>query len=242
MSLMTQDTTTQFIEDPLAYAEYSVRNADVNRWPFRHAIIEGLFSDSYYRQLLDHFPAQEFFEPLNAYHPDRGAVFLTDRGDGTDDISKLPKENQIFWQQFVDCFATDRFRAALLETIGGPGCAERFRARTRSLVHLSLDRGGYKIDPHTDIDRKIVTAVIYLPEYGDRVVEPYGTSVLVERPDPVDDNEQRWDNYEIARTAKFRPNTLFTFERADHSWHGVQPVTRGIERRSIQYFVFADED
>ena len=235
------ELTDRYTEDPLAHAEYTLRTTTLQTWPFRHAVVEPVFPRWYYQQLITNFPEQSAFTPINEYHPDRGGLFLTDRGDGTTDLDRIEGDTHAFWTDFVDRFCTERFRRVLLETVAGPESAAANLSRTRSLVHLSLDQGGYKIDPHTDIDRKVVTAVIYLPDYGDERVAPYGTSVLVEKPGTTIENEQDWDRYEVARTASFAANTMFTFARADNSWHAVKPVEAGIERRSIQYFVFIDE-
>lgn len=230
-----------FAEVPSVHAEYVLRNAKVSTWPFRHAVVRPIFPAWYYQEMLSMFPADEAFKPLNKYHPDRGAVFLTDRGDGTDDLNTLEGGGRDFWKGFVESFGSDRFRAALLDRIGGESYVDRYLSRSRALVHLSLDRCGYQIAPHTDVAKKIVTAVFYLPDVGDFSNEAFGTSVLVQKPGAEQMNPQDWNRYDIAYTAPFLANTLFTFAVGTNSWHAVKPVDRPVRRRSIQYFVFLNE-
>lgn len=233
--------TADYSEVPSVHAEYVLRNAKVNTWPFRHAVVRPIFPAWYYEQLLANFPADEAFKPLNQYHPDRGAVFLSDRGDGTDDLGTLNASSGKFWKGFIESFGADRFRAALLDCIGGESFVDRYLSRSRALVHLSLDRCGYQIAPHTDVAKKIVTAVFYLPDVGDVSNEAFGTSVLVQKPGAEGMNPQDWNRYHNAYTAPFIANTLFTFAVGTNSWHAVKPVDKPVRRRSIQYFVFLND-
>ncbi len=230
-----------FSEVPSVHAEYVLRNAKVNTWPFRHAVVRPIFPAWYYQDMLANFPPDDAFKPLNKYHPDRGAVFLTDRGDGTDDLNTLDAACGDFWKGFIESFGTDRFRAALLDRIGGESYVDRYLSRSRALVHLSLDRCGYQIAPHTDVAKKIVTAVFYLPDVGDFSNEAFGTSVLVQKPGAEGMNAQDWNRYNIAYTAPFIANTLFTFAVGTNSWHAVKPVDKPVRRRSVQYFVFLND-
>jgi hypothetical protein len=230
-----------YTESPVVHAEYMLRGASVKSWPFAHAVVRPIFPAPYYDQLLAAFPEDGMFTPLNKYHPDRGALFLTDRGDGTDDLGRLPGEQRAFWSAFVGWFGSERFRRALLDVVGGANYAERYLSRSRSLIHLSLDKAGYQIAPHTDVAKKIITAVFYLPDHDDRSNEAFGTSVLVEKPGAGHLGPQEWAKYDVAYTAPFLANTVFTFAVGSNSWHAVKPVDRPTRRRSIQYFVLLDE-
>lgn len=237
----TTSVSGLYTESPMVHAEYMLRGASVKSWPFSHAVVRPVFPTAYYDQMLSNFPEDGHFTPLNKYHPDRGALFLTDRGDKTDDLGCLPGDQRAFWSAFVESFGSDRFRRALLDVIGGPNYADRYLSRSRSLIHLSLDKAGYQIAPHTDVAKKIITAVFYLPDHDDRSNEAFGTSVLVEKPGAAHLGPQEWEKYEVAYTAPFRANTVFTFAVGSNSWHAVKPVDRPTRRRSIQYFVLLDE-
>jgi len=226
----------------VACAEYALRNASINHWPFSHALIRPVMSAGYYREMVESFPEDDAFTPLSSFYPDRGAVYLTpDREDGNDDLSRLDPNQRAFWAEFVEMFGGERFRKVLLETLGGLELVESHLSRTHSLIHLSLDRVGYQIQPHTDIATKIVTAIFYLPE-DDAAVAKFGTSILVEREGKAGLDRRDWARYETAFTAPFLENTLFAFKVGDSSWHGVRPIDHPIRRRSVQFFVMLDFD
>ncbi|MCA9275538.1 MAG: hypothetical protein KDA29_05890 [Phycisphaerales bacterium] len=221
---------------------YTIRNSSMRPWPFPHRLVDGVFTDRFYERLLSMFPGDDAFVPLNEYHPDRGAVCLTaDKPGERDDRGNLENEQRAFWQQFVDSFGSQSFRETLLWSVGGPELVDSHLAITRSYIHLALDTKGYEIRPHTDISKKIVTALFYLPEPGDSSVLPFGTSVLREREDAQDLNPHDWERYDTVFTTRFSPNTMFTFKVGSDSWHGVKPVTTPVRRRSIQYFVMLND-
>ena len=221
---------------------YRIRNGTQRTWPFPHMLVEGIFSEPYYESMLNAFPEDGAFVPLNEYHPDRGAVCLTaDKEGERDDRGNLSEDQRRFWQEFVDVFGSTRFREALLMSLGGQELVDSHLPITRSYIHLALDTKGYEIRPHTDIAKKIVTALFYLPEPGDDSALPYGTTVLAEREDASHLDPHDWDRYDAVCTTRFAPNTMLTFRVGEHSWHGVKPVTTPVRRRSIQYFVMLDD-
>lgn len=247
MAELSVPTGTQNSEAPAALsaaanAEYQLRNTQTRVWPYPHTLVRPIVPGSYYREMISHFPEDDAFVQLNEYHPDRGAIFLTpDRNGASDDQHRLDDTQLRFWNDFVIAFSSDRFRAALLECMGGPELVRTHLSITRSLIHLSLDRKGYQIRPHTDVSKKIVTALFYLPDEFDDTLAPFGTSVLAQREHADHLDPHDWERYESVFTAPFVSNSMLAFRVGDCSWHGVHPVERTIRRRSIQYFVFLDD-
>ncbi len=248
MPAATQSTNAE-LEPPrqdassaAAHAEYQLRNTPGRAWPFAHTLIRPILPSAYYRQMIDAFPSDECFVPLNEYHPDRGAVFLTpDREDGTHDLGLLNETQHQFWTGFIEGFSSEAFRSALLGCLGGQSLIQSHLTTTRSLIHLSLDRKGYQIRPHTDVAKKIITALFYLPDPDDESLAAYGTSVLAERANATHLDPHNWDRYNTVFTAPYLPNSMFAFRVGSESWHGVHPVDRPIRRRSIQYFLILDQ-
>lgn len=235
-------STTLFDDSVRAAAEYNLRNKPIMRWPYSHTLVNSFFEKEYYCEMISAFPDDDAFTPLNKYHPDRGTVFLTpDRENGTDDLAQLDDHQREFWGCFVRMFGGGEFRRALLETLGGSGLVDSHFAQTRSLIHLSLDRKGYQIRPHTDVASKIVTALFYLPDEDDFEAAEFGTSVLVERNGSENSDPHDWSGYDTAFTAPFIANSMFAFRVGENSWHGVKPVSKPIRRRSIQYFVILND-
>lgn len=225
-----------------AHTEYLLRNTPARDWPFAHTLIRPIIPSAYYRQMIDAFPSDECFLPLNEYHPDRGAVFLTpDREGGTHDLGLLNETQRRFWAGFIEGFSSEPFRSALLGCLGGQELVRSHLENTRPMIHLSLDRKGYQIRPHTDVAQKIITALFYLPDPDDETLAAYGTSVLAQRGDTSHLDPHDWDRYNTVFTAPFVPNSMFAFRVGSDSWHGVHRVDRPIRRRSIQYFLILDQ-
>lgn len=242
MSTTLQQHKPQISSTGLMQSIYSIRNGTLRVWPYPHMLIPNVFTPHDYQHILDMFPNDGVFSPLNEYHPDRGAVYLTpETPGGRDDRGKLSEDQCAFWQGFLDQFGSQSFREALLWAVGGQSLVDSHLAITHSYIHLALDKKGYEIRPHTDISNKIVTALFYLPEPGDTSVLPFGTSVLREREYAQDLNPHDWDRYDTVFTTEFSPNTMFAFKVGPDSWHGVKPVTNPVRRRSIQYFVMLDD-
>lgn len=242
MSTTLEQQNTQISTQRLMQSVYSIRNGTLRAWPFPHMLIPNIFTAIDYQRILEMFPDDAAFTPLNEYHPDRGAVYLTpETPGGRDDRDKLSDDQRVFWDGFLNQFGSQPFREALLWGVGGQELVDSHLAMTRSYIHLALDKKGYEIRPHTDIAKKIVTALFYLPEPGDVSVLPFGTSVLREREDAQSLNPHDWDRYDTVFTTEFSPNTMFTFKVGPDSWHGVKPVTTPVRRRSIQYFVMLDD-
>jgi hypothetical protein len=232
-----------YAEHPGAHLRYVLSTTPTRPWPYIHALATGVFPSWYYESMLEHFPPDEAFHPLNADYPDRGAVYLTDvHGQSHDDLLRLDGERQRFWRAFAAEFGSRRMMRSLLGFVGGDGLVQRFGERCRPLMHLALDKRGYSIPPHSDIDLKIATFLFYLPEPGDAEVTRFGTSVLVPNASWTRARTREWDAYDVAATAPFSPNSMFCFLVGPETWHGVRPVDRGLRRRSIQYFIVQETE
>ena len=72
-SLLSSDESQSNSE--VACAEYSIRNASVNSWPYRHALIRPVFSAQYYNEIINAFPEDDAFTPLSNHYPNRGHSF-----------------------------------------------------------------------------------------------------------------------------------------------------------------------
>jgi hypothetical protein len=89
---------------------------------------------------------------------------------------------------------------------------------------LVKDFEGYQIPPHTDSLRKVITALIYLPE--DNNMQEEGTTIFVPKQKGYTDTTGRhhsFDEFEAYKTMPFKPNSMFAFARTDNSFHGVSP-------------------
>jgi hypothetical protein len=101
------------------------------------------------------------------------------------------------------------------------------------------DTPEYRIKPHTDIKKKAVTLLFYMP--GDMSVRDYGTSVYVPKEKGFTSDGTRrfeFEHFEKVYTAPFVPNSVFGFKRADNSFHGVEQKGLGV-RNVLLYNLLA---
>lgn len=89
---------------------------------------------------------------------------------------------------------------------------------------LIRDVAGYKIGPHTDSPRKVITVLFYLPP--DESMIHAGTSIY----EPLEPgfrcpglNHYEFDKFKKIKTMPFKPNSAFAFLKTDNSFHGVEP-------------------
>jgi FkbM family methyltransferase len=89
------------------------------------------------------------------------------------------------------------------------------------LIH---DKIGYKIPPHTDTPKKVISALFYLPKDDSAIEE--GTTLYV----PKKENfvcekgiHYNFEDFTEIRTLPYTPNSVLIFKRTDNSFHGVTP-------------------
>jgi hypothetical protein len=96
-------------------------------------------------------------------------------------------------------------------------------------IRFVRDTADYSIKVHTDIKKKAITLLFYLP--GDLSTLNYGTSVYVPKEKGFEsDGTKRFEFelFEKVYTAPFMPNSVFGFKRANNSFHGVERQGSGI--------------
>lgn len=105
---------------------------------------------------------------------------------------------------------------------------------------LVRDRSGYSIGPHTDAPQKVCSGLLYLPDpmhIGSKWGPELGTSLYVSRTGktcpggPHHDRDSEEFQFDEVWRAPYRPNTFVCFLKTDNSFHGVEPVPEGYERR-----------
>lgn len=112
---------------------------------------------------------------------------------------------------------------------------------------LNRDLAGYRINPHTDADRKHVTVLYYLPAFDSTVPKDAGTCVMksTSRPPRIQrrgSTRRNPDAFKMIEQAKFVPNSVFVFAACDASWHSVPFVTGTFQRDTIQAFLNDETD
>jgi hypothetical protein len=202
-----------------------VESAPLEREPFCHFYLEGVFPPAMYPALLRNLPPKELYEPLNLRKwvradgtSTRDQFHLTAEG-----IAKLPRSLADFWTPVVRAMRDPALRRVIFSKLS-PDLAERFGIPEDQVanmecsyeVRLVRDTEDYRIKPHPDGLNKIVTMQLYLPE--DESTLDLGTSLFRRHKRMIG------SSFEEVKRFSFKPNSGYGFAVSDgpnrQSWHG----------------------
>jgi hypothetical protein len=213
-----------------------VASAPIVEDPFPYAVIDGIFPDDYYAEMLAHFPQPDSLRPIGETgrvgrddYRERNVVLFTD-----EEFERMSAQQQAFWREFAGWMYSDlflnlfvlKFQRALEPRLNNI-LADSPVLRARGDALLVNDQTNYAIGPHTDVPQRLVTFLFYLPK--DNSMRELGTSVYR----PKDANFVCWgglhhshEQFELVRTVEFLPNRLLTFPKTERSFHGVEQIFR----------------
>lgn len=219
--------------DPSALRSHltaQVSQAQLEREPFCHIYIEGIFPADSYSSLLEHLPAPSLYSPLN--------LRLYSRGEGestrdqfhltAENLAKLPAASAAFWSALVRAVTDGALKRSVFAKLG-PDLSERFEMPAERVpemdctyeVVLFRDTQDYRIKPHPDGLNKIVTMQFYLP--ADENNLELGTSLYRRH------SGLFGGSFEEAKRFPFKPNSAYAFAVSDSakrkSWHGRDRLT-----------------
>ena len=209
------------------HVAYKVANAPVKLFPYPHFYIENIFPADFYQSLQASLPDPSAMLPIADVRPVKGYKerFVFELGGAQ--LATLPESKRVFWDELRKWLIAGRFGQVVLNKFG-QYLEQRFGKDQVSLYDEALlvqDITNYKLGPHTDTPRKVVTLLFYLPK--DESQKHLGTSLYV----PKDPNfrcpggpHHKHDQFERIWTNPFLPNALFGFLKTDTSFHGVEPI------------------
>ena len=208
-----------------------VRSTPLEREPFCHIYIEGVFPAAIYPSLLRNLPAKELYAPLNLRKwvradgtSTRDQFYLTPQN-----LAKMPPESAALWQALVHAVGDGALKRALFAKLA-PDLAVRFGVPEERVpdiecvyeITLVRDTEDYRIKPHPDGLNKFVTMQFYLPD--DHSQLDLGTSLFVRHRGILR------STFEEVKRFPFKPNSAYAFsvsESADRtSWHGRERLTQ----------------
>lgn len=182
-----------------------VREEAIDLEPFNHLYIENFFP-------------KEFYSNLIANMPDNYIEIEKSRGTrGYPERYTASLDNPI-WGQVKQALLNGGFKKIILEKFG-----IKDQGFVEDLI-LVRDLPGYAIPPHTDSTRKVITALIYLPQNDEHITE--GTSIYIPKKKGFtckDGRHYNFEDFDKVKTMPFKPNSAFIFARTDNSFHGVEP-------------------
>jgi hypothetical protein len=237
-----------------SHIEQKLSEATIEKHPFPHMIIE------------DFFPA-DVFTKLLAYNPfqkNRGVEWM-DREASVDVTSRTPyfarkqinfhkdqkfeapAEQLEFWNQLKALFLDgtwferlvfqkyeDYFQLRFGDLIEEPDFLDLFTKE----FFLQRHEPGYYIGPHTDVPARVFTCIFSLAdrdgfeEFGTRLLKPK------ERLDRCWGNDHYSpENFEVVKTAPYKPNNFLLFFKTRHSFHAVDAITEDVpnQRYGMQF-------
>ncbi len=165
----------------------------------------------------------------------RGCFGLTNAN-----VEDLLGRQQSLWLGVRDALGAPQFKQAVFEKLSVGlayrlGLAPHEAAQTPGypLPELFRETSGYRIKPHPDTRRKLVTMQIALPE--DDSHPDIGTEFYRRSLNPLAMlREPR--GFEVAKRAPFLPNVAYAFVVINtlrlRSWHGRTPLDEGLAVRN----------
>jgi hypothetical protein len=208
----------------------AVTGATLERNPFCHIYMEGIFPSAFYQSMLGNLPSPSEYVPLNL------RLYSRKNGESTRDLfhlttenlAKLPLHAAGVWTELVRAVTHPFFKQAVFRKLA-PDLAERFGTEERAVpdidcayeVVLFRDTDDYRIKPHPDGLNKIVTMQFYLPE--DESFIDLGTSLY------RSSNGLLGKSFHEVKRFPFKPNSAYAFAVSDsrvrRSWHGRDRLT-----------------
>ncbi len=207
--------------------------------PFTHLVLDNVFPEEVYAQMLANMPE------ANDYRPMHGRSKGHDLADGThtrvkidlfpEYIRHLPPQKRAVWDIVGRALCSRPVRDAFVRRLA-PALERRFGGAYATtgmypIPILTRDIPGYLITPHTDTRWKGITVQLYLPR--DASTSHIGTIFHKKLPD---------GSLPKTKQMKFSPNTGYAFAVGTDTWHSADAVGPEVRTRDsilLTYFVDA---
>lgn len=226
----TISINTKLRQSTLDHMVSAVDSTTVCDAPSPHIVIRGFFPQDTYSQLLDSLPSAEDYEAF-AYekHANENGESNRKRFQLVNtSLETLQPAEQEFWHTIRSVLGSTTFKETVFNKLQN-GLSYRFDCDPESagslpgfaLPELFHETSGYRIKPHPDTRKKVVTMQIALPENDDQ--EHLGTEFYRRSVRP-----SSWlrepKGFEIVKRMPFLPNTAYAFVVLNtirvKSWHG----------------------
>lgn len=233
--------------DAELHLAYKVGNVPINMFPYPHFYLENVFPPEFYQLMQKNLPDPQAMIPIEQARKVTGYKerFVLDMSAKS--LATLPDEKRDFWAEIHNWMVVKGNFGSLLFQKFKPYIEQRFAGRTDleffSETLLVQDITNYKLGPHSDAPRKVITVLFYLPP--DNSQSHMGTSIYLPK-DPTftcpGGPHYPHDQFMRLHTNPFVPNSMFVFLKTDNSFHGVEPVVDADTRRwLLLYDIFARE-
>jgi hypothetical protein len=210
-------------DELVAHAVKSITDAEVWSKPYPHVIFRDFWPKDFHHELNARRPEEKNYFQLNGANTRRQFTLFDGSCDAGDD------ERRALWKLVSDVLSAPELESAMRR-----GLEEGLRIRSSASKEgwpvpmyprpvLYCDYDGYRIKPHPDTRRKVITMMIYMPE--DDSQKDLGTTVF--KLSPLGLLDRRHYGLAEDKTLPFLPNTGLAFVVIDWkynmfktSWHG----------------------
>lgn len=233
--------------DYVWHSFYAVINALPRVWPYRHLVLENFLHPDLYRALVADDIGRHLSQrndPAKRMVGAEAMRFALAINRSTDLSTVSVPALRTLWATLTDSRLTNLLTQKFADEIAKRHGTEP--VPTTFGLEAIEDRTGYALLPHVDSHQKMVTTLIYLAEPG--ADEALGTSIYrLNRTTGfaasfAGNARLRRDQFGIATTVPYRPNTALIFAPGSDTFHGVEPVAPGTTRRLIQFQINCDTD
>ncbi|MCI4680240.1 hypothetical protein K9U39_06780 [Rhodoblastus acidophilus] len=214
-------------EELVAHAVKSIMDAEVWSKPYPHMIFRDFWPEDFYRELNAKRPEEKNYFQLNGANTRRQFTLFDGSCDAGDD------ERRALWKLASDVLSAPELEAAMRTRLD-----EGLKIRSNASKEgwpipmyprpvLYCDYDGYRIKPHPDTRRKVITMMIYMPE--DDSQKALGTTLYRLSPQGL----FSWKHFGLAeeKTVPFLPNSGCAFvvihpayDFLHTSWHGRESI------------------
>jgi hypothetical protein len=227
------------IESLSDFVANAVEIAPIFDKPFTHLVLDHVFPDSLYDQMLANLPEARDYRPMH------GRSKGHDLEDGThtrvkidlfpEYIRHLPPQKRAIWDLVGRALCSQTVKQAFVRRLA-PALERRFgsghaKVGMYPIPILTRDIPGYLITPHTDTRWKGITVQLYLPR--DSSTTHIGTIFHEKLAD---------GSLPKAKQMQFAPNTGYAFAVGTDTWHSADAVGPEVRTRDsilLTYFVDA---
>lgn len=216
----------------------------IEMFPFPHLIVENFFPEDVYRDILK----------FNLFNENRGVDWITKEQSKNMKTTTpydhrkqiyLPsrdgfiatEEAKAFWKDIESVFLQDNWFVNLVynrfpayfDIRFGEFFREDNYDKFGQTLFLQKHDPDYYIGPHTDVAVRIFTCIFsFAYEQG---FEDFGTLLLRHKNELNrcwGDDHYRFDEFEVAKVAPYKPNNFLLFFKTRQSFHGVKTISREV--------------
>jgi len=229
--------------DAEVHTAYEFGNARIKEFPFPHFYLMNVFPPNFYEHIQESLPSTTDLWPIEEKRPVKGYQERFVCCFDNESLQSLGSKKSVFWVEFRDTYLKGAFGNLLINKFSGLISA-RFGGRTDLEFYdellLVYDVKNYKLGPHTDAPRKVITVLFYFPKDGNH--QSMGTSIYLPKDSafqcPGGPHYNHADFLKVS-TMPYMPNSAFCFFKTNNSFHGVERLSEeGYGRWLLLYDIY----